>query len=456
MSPLEALDLVARRDLPALHLEPGGAEDRVLSFAELHDTVRRRAARLRTWSHDVHSGPGPAPVLAVDAHRGALLLIELLAAFEAGLPALALNNGWWPRERDAVLEQVRPGWMSGGDPGQVPTPVGLGHSHALRPDASAAVDAAWWLASTGSDGDPTPYVFDRGQVSSWMAPGGTLGGDLKPGSRVLVTGEVAHAPVLRMALSALAHGAEVQITDRTHFGGLLAHGHYDQVVTTPVLLRRTLRQLQRRQRRLVGVSQLSLHQGPVRPHEQVDWPQRFSGSVRSWLSATEAGGWLLQDGHVPEGLEVRLDSGGTMHTSGPQSAQVSARQPRPAGGWPSGDQAETDAAGRTVWQGRLRDHFRVDATQVNPVVVEAVLAAHPLVAEIAVAPRPHPERGNQVVAVLVPADPEWPPFLEDLAAVAASLPPECRPEVLTIVEDIPTNAAGALHRRLVNYEEASR
>ena len=236
----------------------------------------------------------------------------------------------------------------------------------------------------------------------------------------------------------------------------MALGPYDRVVTTPLLLRRALRQLQRRRRHPAGLGHLTLHQGPVRPHEQADWPQRLDAAVHTSLSATEAGGWLLHDGRVPDGLAVRLAADGTVRTDGPRSAAGSATRRRPAEGWPSGDRAEVDPDGRLHWQGRHRDRFRVDGTDVDPVAVEAVLAAHPLIAEIAVAPRPHPERGNQVVAVLVPADPEWPPFLEDLADVAAELPAAWRPEALAIVEDLPANAAGALHRRLVNYEEASR
>lgn len=475
MSPLDVLGERERRDLPALHLEPGGAEDRVLSFGELHDAVAHRAARLRHWSaadSPGSTGPGRRRIVAVEAPRGSLLLIELLAALEVGLHAgpgpsglatLAVNNAWWPRERDAVLEQVRPAWVSAGaDPDRVPAAVGLRHEPDVGPadpagdGAGPAGEPVLWLASTGTDSDPTPYTFDEDQVRSWFVGDSASGQSSGPAGRVLVTGEIAHAPVLRAALSALAAGAELRITDRTHLAAQLALGPYDRVVTTPLLLRRALRQLQRRHRHPAAVGSLILHQGPVRPHERTAWPQRFDATVHSWLSATEAGGWLLQDGRAPDGLTVRLDPDGTVRTDGPLSAAGSASRRRPEEGWPSGDRAVADPDGRLHWQGRHRDRFQVDGTEVDPVAVEAILAAHPLIAEIAIAPRPHPERGNQVVAVLVPADPEWPPFLEDLADVAATLPPSWRPEALAIVEDLPTNAAGALHRRLVNYEEASR
>lgn len=466
MSPLEAIGERARRDLPALHLQPGEAEDRVLSFGELHEAVAYRAARLRAWSGEISSsstGGRHRGIVAVEAQRGSLLLIELLATLEVGLhpgpaatglAALAVNNAWWPRERDAVLEQVRPAWVStGAGADRTPIPAGLPQEPAGNPTVT---DTVLWLVSTGTDGDPTPYAFDGEQVRSWFEADPALGEQSRPTGRVLVTGEVAHAPVLRAVLSALVAGNEVQITDRTHLAAQLTLGPYDRVVTTPLLLRRALRQLQRRRRQPAAVRSLTLHQGPVRPHEQTDWPQRFDGTVHSWFSASEAGGWLLQDGQVPAGLAVRLDPDGTVRTDGPLSAAGSASRRRPEAGWPSGDRAEADPDGRMRWRGRHRDRFRVDDTEVDPVAVEAVLAAHPLVAEIAVAPRPHPERGNQVVAVLVPADPEWPPFLEDLADVIATLPSAWRPDALAIVEDLPINAAGALHRRLVNYEEASR
>ena len=57
---------------------------------------------------------------------------------------------------------------------------------------------------------------------------------------------------------------------------------------------------------------------------------------------------------------------------------------------------------------------------------------------------------------MVAANPEWPPFLEDLVEAATALNPQTLPQALAIVDELPINAAGAIHRRLVNYEEASR
>ena len=91
-----------------------------------------------------------------------------------------------------------------------------------------------------------------------------------------------------------------------------------------------------------------------------------------------------------------------------------------------------------------------------PQLVEQVLAGDPRVADVAVAPRPDPRLGNMPVAVIVPSDPEHPPFLADLVAVLADLPEAWRPRAQAIVEILPLTATGQVHRRMLAYDEAAR
>ena len=65
-------------------------------------------------------------------------------------------------------------------------------------------------------------------------------------------------------------------------------------------------------------------------------------------------------------------------------------------------------------RGRADDAIRTGAETVWPDEVEAVLRAHPQVADVAVAGRPDPEWGEHVVAWVVPRDPTDPPTLEQL------------------------------------------
>ena len=84
-------------------------------------------------------------------------------------------------------------------------------------------------------------------------------------------------------------------------------------------------------------------------------------------------------------------------------------------GWlRTGDAGSIDDDGRLRVAGRLDDAIRTGAETVWPVEVERALAGHPKVLEVAVAGRPHPEWGQQVVAFVVPRTIDDPPSLEEL------------------------------------------
>jgi acyl-coenzyme A synthetase/AMP-(fatty) acid ligase len=81
------------------------------------------------------------------------------------------------------------------------------------------------------------------------------------------------------------------------------------------------------------------------------------------------------------------------------------------------------------------------------VAVERALLSHPGVADVAVVGRPDPDWGEQVVAVVVPADPGAPPSLDALRAHAkARVHPHAAPAALELVAVIPRTAAGKVRR----------
>ena len=457
------VDLAAwrrRGETPALYLEPGG-DEHVLGYRDLADAVRRRSAELA--AQRPAGAPDGHPLVAVEGHRPVGVLVECLASLDAGWSVLVVNGGWWPRERDALYERLQPDHVvrvNPSGPSSASVRPGPGRSGPAARPRPAGAGPLLWIGSAGGEGDPRAHAFTAEQVRTWLAGTGT---DRVPGglghdpAGVLVTGDLGHLATLRTVLAGLAAGTAVQFGDRTHLAAQLAHRRHAEVVTTPLLLRRALRQLARRGRQPAGAGRLVLHQGQVRPHEWAAWTDRTADVVESGVSVTEAGGWLLHGEHPAGGVEIIVDADGSVACAGAGSSPADAAGDRPAGGWRTGDVAERRADGSVHWRGRRRDRFVADGGhEVDPVEVEAVIAAHPLVAEVAVAPRPHPERGNLVVAVVVPADPEWPPFLDDLAAVTGTLPGPARPSALAVVDDLPLNAAGAVHRRLVNYEEAGR
>ncbi len=91
---------------------------------------------------------------------------------------------------------------------------------------------------------------------------------------------------------------------------------------------------------------------------------------------------------------------------------------------------------------------------VYPAEVEAVLADHPAVAEVAVVPRPDDVMGEIGVAVVVPADPAAPPSLDELRAfLEPRLARYKLPEALRVVEELPLTPMQKVDRRALAASE---
>jgi acyl-CoA synthetase (AMP-forming)/AMP-acid ligase II len=119
-----------------------------------------------------------------------------------------------------------------------------------------------------------------------------------------------------------------------------------------------------------------------------------------------------------------------------------------ADGWlRTGDLGRVESDG-TVWiVDRLKELIKVDALQVAPAELEALLVTHPAVADAAVIPRPDDRHGQVPVALVVPAgelDVE-----EVMAWVAARVARHKRLRAIRTVEAIPRTPSGKILRRLL-------
>jgi acyl-CoA synthetase (AMP-forming)/AMP-acid ligase II len=119
-----------------------------------------------------------------------------------------------------------------------------------------------------------------------------------------------------------------------------------------------------------------------------------------------------------------------------------------AGGWlHSGDLAVADDAGRLWIVDRKTDVIISAGENIYPAEVEAAIATHPQVAEVAVVGIPDSHWGETPVAVIVPADPADPP---DLATVRAHCADRIalfkRPTALALAVALPRNAAGKVQK----------
>ncbi len=103
----------------------------------------------------------------------------------------------------------------------------------------------------------------------------------------------------------------------------------------------------------------------------------------------------------------------------PPTARSSSRGRRPPGAWRPATSGRLDERGRLIVLGRKVDTIVSGGENVMPAEVEAVLLAHPAVAEAGVFGRPDPEWGEAVTAHVVLRSPADPAELRAFAAAAS-------------------------------------
>ena len=169
---------------------------------------------------------------------------------------------------------------------------------------------------------------------------------------------------------------------------------------------------------------------------------------------TESCGGVVYDGIALPDSEVRVGEGGRIELRGPTIMQGYRHDPASTGaafdvqGWlRTGDAGTIDGEGRLRVEGRLDDAIRTGAETVWPDEVEHALVSHPGVAEVAVAGRPHPEWGQQVVAFVVPRAIDDAPSLEELRDHASErIARHKAPRELVLVAELPRTPGGKLRR----------
>ena len=118
-------------------------------------------------------------------------------------------------------------------------------------------------------------------------------------------------------------------------------------------------------------------------------------------------------------------------------------------GWyHTGDVVEVDDEGYVSVVGRVGEIIRTGGEVVAPLEVEAVLATHPAVADVAVVGIPDPQWGETVCAVVVPAPGAAAPDLEALRAHATDALARYKlPRRVEVVDAIPRTPATQQVRR---------
>jgi O-succinylbenzoic acid--CoA ligase len=178
---------------------------------------------------------------------------------------------------------------------------------------------------------------------------------------------------------------------------------------------------------------------------------------------TETFGGVVHEGRPLEGVELAIAGDGEVTVRGPMLLRRYRRDPAATAaalrdGWLyTGDLGRIGRDGRLRVLGRRDDLVITGGVSVHPSEVEAVLARHPQVGDVAVGAAPDQEWGQRLVAYVVPRDRDLPPTLAGLRAFARErLSAPKAPRELVLVEGLPRTASGKLlRRRLANLSGTS-
>jgi O-succinylbenzoic acid--CoA ligase len=415
--------------------------------------------------------------VAVLAANDPATVVLLFALRRVGAALVPLNVRLTAAELRAQREQVRPRLLLADDarrdvlPGALPLDGWARSTGELLADDPGDPGADWALLFTsGTTGQPKAA---RLPVAAFDALARASAANLgpRPGDRWLGNLPLFHVGGLGMAIRCAHDGATLVLHPRFDAEAVVGSVR-DDGISHLSLVARTLEECLDaglRPGRLRGVL---VGGGPV-PAALVERARGAGVPVLLTYGLTEACSQVtterpgeadcLTAGAPLPGLEVRiLDGGGRPVPEGEEGA-IAVRGPTLMrgylddgaataavlrGGWlHTGDLGRLDGRGRLTVLARRTDLILSGGENVYPAEVEAVLAAHPGVAEVAVVARPDARWGQVPVAVVV-ARPAA--SLEDLRGWArARLAAFKVPAEVVPVEALPRTAAGKVDRAAV-------
>ncbi len=362
---------------------------------------------------------------------------------------VALHACWWlcaaPVPLDPRLAPGERAARAGGLATIVDAPLLAGPP--LPPAHRGDGDLALVVHTSGTTSAPKPVELTWGNVRA-NAVGSALALGLDPRERWLCPMPLSHVGglmvLLRSALYATTVVLEPPPFDAVRVAERLNRGDATVVSIVPTMLGRVLDAGLARPRRL-RVALLGGGPAPAPLLERalaagVPVAQTYGLSEACSQVTTSAPGEPHTAGWPLQGVDVRVEADGEIVVAGPVVAG--------GGELRTGDLGRLDERGRLVVLGRKADTIVTGGENVAPAEVEAVLLAHPAVADVAVHGRPDAEWGEAVVATVVARD--------GASVDAGALSAFCRARLAgfkvpkafeTRTEPLPRTASGKLLRR---------
>ena len=388
-------------------------------------------------------------LIAIALPGGPGFVEELRQAWDDGDAVLPIDLRLAPPARARLLESLRPARLIGPD-----------HAVAELPGARPVEEGdALVMATSGTTGEPKGVVLTHDAVAaSARATSLRLGVDAGRDAWWACL-PLSHIGGLSVVTRSLLGDVRCEVVAGFSEEGAvraLSHG-----ATLTSLVPTALRRLDPG----VGAGFRRIVLGGQAP------PAALPSNVVATYGMTETGSGLVYGGHAIEGAAVRL-VGGEVHVRGPMLFRCyrDGRDPKDSEGWfATGDAGALLGDGRLVVHGRLGDMIISGGENIWPAAVEAVMAGHPALSDVAVAGVADLEWGERVVAYVVLAsgdrvlgdpergrlagagrvlgDPERGRLLAELRElVAAEIASYAAPREIVIVDAIPRTALGKVRR----------
>lgn len=455
--------------------------DGTLTYAELG----RRAAEVGERLAGLGVGRGDR-VLCRVANRPELLVCALAtwgrgaihAAVDAGLtdaetawhvattgPAVLVVENGGPPEADGmrVVSLDRLAALGDGTP--------RGHGGATALDGPGADDPAVILFTSGTTAEPKAVVRYQGQVlDAWQRSGALLG--CGPDDVHLVHLPLSHGFGFGLAMAALLTGGKVVVLDRFSVDGTIDTIRDEGVTVLHGTPTHFTLLTDRCAERGLALPTLRVGMGSAASFSPELIARVFDLLGMDLIlvyGSSEGLGWVTRDRDAMLDGSVGVPPPATARIVGPDGADVAPGevgeicirrrasfhywgQPRTTPGeaespwYHTGDVGRMDGLGRVYVLGRVKHQVSRGGLRVDPGEVEALLARHPALADVAVVGVPERVLGQVVCACVVTRDGAAVTLDQLRGFLAGSLARHKLPERLCVVDAIPRTPLGKTDR----------
>jgi acyl-CoA synthetase (AMP-forming)/AMP-acid ligase II len=468
------------------------------TYAEFRTEFERRAGG---WAA---LGVGPGDVVAIVAKNSADFLLHTFALLRAGATPALVNWRLSARELTEVLALVEPAAIAAdaeftglvGDVpairiaigGGGPVPPGWLDGGALtgplppRPPLSGD-DTLALVHTSGTTGKAKAIPLRHGALMMSVADFAIEIGDQVAGSHHLQILPLFHLGGLGQCLQALLTAGTVHIHTAFSPAAVIDAIQVDRIeffTAGPSLIDMLVAEIRQRDNPdLSSLREIAYGTAPITPASLTAAIEAFGCRFRQIYGNTESQSMisllapedhepgnprLASAGRVSFGWEVRIvdpdgrdlpvDAAGELLIRGeclfagywgdPEATAAAFAD----GGWyRTGDIASLTADGYLYILDRAKDMIISGGENIYPAEVEAVLADHPAVADVAVVGRPDPTWGEAVHAVIIPADGEPPSAAEISDWCRARLSHFKCPKTIEFSDALPRTTTGKVLKR---------